>query len=134
MLYRIMKQISIYEYSIYYVSLTNRTTITIYFIYNIEYNMKQKISLIESKLRDIISESVKTAINEIQDVNDIQRTIEAFLDKKSYNKVENAYMDHGFDLLYNEFKNFSSYNRLTLVDREEFREVLNDYVNGQIEM
>jgi hypothetical protein len=96
--------------------------------------MKQKISLIESKLRDIISESVKTAINEIQDVNDIQRTIEAFLDKKSYNKVENAYMDHGFDLLYNEFKNFSSYNRLTLVDREEFREVLNDYVNGQIEM
>jgi hypothetical protein len=96
--------------------------------------MKQKISLTESKLRNIISESVKTAINEIQDANDIQRTIEAFLDKKSYNKVENAYMGHGFDLLYNEFKNFSSYNRLPLVDREEFREVLNDYVNGQIEM
>jgi hypothetical protein len=96
--------------------------------------MKQKISLTESKLRYIISESVKTAINEIQDANDTQRTIEAFLDKKDYDRVENAFIGYGFDLLYNEFKNLLSNKRLPPVSKEEFRDVLNHYMDNQIEM
>jgi hypothetical protein len=90
----------------------------------------------ESRLKRIIAESVRKAINEMADASSDIDIINDFLKRNEYDRVEDACLNGGreLDLLYIEFKRYLSSKGYGLIDRQSFDDAVEDYVYNSVEI